>query len=96
MKWYKFGFTRTFDNLSIEIRNKRIEKQEAIRIISENGDETPYQDIEKFCKFVDITKKEFFEIAEKFRNKDIWKKNSDGVWYLPNFLITNWLWQNEI
>ena len=23
MKWYKFGFTREWDNLSIEIRNKR-------------------------------------------------------------------------
>lgn len=96
LKWYKFGFTRTFDNLSIEIRNKRIEREEAIKIISEIGDQTPYKDIEKFCKFVDITKKDFFQISEKFRNKKIWKKNSDGVWYLPNFLIPNWIWQNAI
>ncbi len=96
LKWYKFGFTRTFDNLSIEIRNKRIERQEAIKIILNNGDETPHQDIEKFCKFVDITKKEFFQISEKFRNKNIWKKKSDGVWYLPNFLIDNWVWENAI
>lgn len=96
LKWYKFGFTRTFDNLSIEIRNKRIEREEAIKIISKNGDETPYEDIEKFCKFVDITKKEFFQISEKFRNKNIWKKNSNDVWYLPNFLIPNWSWKNAI
>ncbi len=92
LKWYKFGFTRTFDNLSIEIRNKRIERQEAIDIISKIGDETPHEDIEKFCEFVDIKKKEFFQISEKFRNTNIWKKNSDGVWYLPNFLISNWDW----
>ena len=96
LKWYKFGFTRTFDNLSIEIRNKRIERQEAIKIISKNGDETPHQDIEKFCQFVEITKNEFFQISEKFRNKNIWKRNSDGVWYLPNFLINNWDWENAI
>ena len=92
LKWYKFGFTRTFDNLSIEIRNKRISRQEAIDIISKNGDETPHEDIGKFCEYVGIKKKEFFQIAEKFRNINIWKKNSDGVWYLPNFLISNWDW----
>ena len=26
LKWYKFGFTRSFDNLSIEIRNGRFDR----------------------------------------------------------------------
>ena len=33
LKWYKFGFTRLFDNLSIEIRNKRISREKALKII---------------------------------------------------------------
>ena len=30
MKWYKFGFTRLFDNLSLEIRNGRMTRDEAL------------------------------------------------------------------
>ena len=31
LKWYKFGFTRLFDNLSLEIRNGRMTREQAIR-----------------------------------------------------------------
>ena len=33
MKWYKFGFTRLWDNLTLEIRNKRISRDKAISIV---------------------------------------------------------------
>ena len=92
MKWFKFGFTRTFDNLSLEIRNNRISRNKAIDIIKNTGDETPHEDIDKFCAFVRISKSEFFQIAETFRNKNIWKKDENGVWYLPKFLINEWSW----
>ena len=39
-KWPKFGFTRTFDNLSLEIRNGRIGREEAIEVLRRRGDET--------------------------------------------------------
>jgi N-acetyl sugar amidotransferase len=93
LKWHKFGFTRTFDNLSLEIRNGRLTREEAIRIISERGDETPHEDIKRFCDFVGITKDEFFKIIEKFRNKDIWQKKPDGKWLIMDFLIKDYVWQ---
>ncbi|NJL56506.1 N-acetyl sugar amidotransferase, partial [bacterium] len=68
LKWYKFGFTRTFDNLSLEIRNGRLSREEAIAILRDRGDETPHEDIAKFCDFVGISAAHFFEIAERFRN----------------------------
>ena len=96
LKWYKFGFTRSFDNLSLEIRNGRITRDEAIDKIASEGDETPYSDIEKFCDFTGITKKEFMQIIEKFRNTKIWKQKKNGIWYIPDFLISDWEWeQNE-
>ena len=33
IKWYKFGCTRLFDNLSIEIRNGRLTRNEALEIV---------------------------------------------------------------
>lgn len=91
LKWYKFGFTRLFDNLSIEIRNERMSRWEAINKLKEFGDQRPDNDIEKFCEFVDITNKEFYEIIEKFRNKKIWKKES-GIWKIKNYIINDWNW----
>ena len=93
IKWYKFGFTRLWDNLSIEIRTGRLSRDEAINIISERGDETPYSEIEKFCEYVQITNMEFWEIANSFRNKDIWKKDENGTWKIDDFLIKDWSWK---
>jgi N-acetyl sugar amidotransferase len=92
MKWYKFGFTRLWDNLSLEIRNGRMSRDEAIAIVREAGDETPHEEIERFCDYVGITKERFFESAERFRNEKIWSQRGDGVWWLRDFLIDNWEW----
>lgn len=91
LKWYKFGFTRLFDNLSLEIRNGRMTRAQAIEIIRERGDDTPYEDIEKFCAFVDISKTHFFDVIEQFRNPVIWRRQN-GVWMIENFLIADWRW----
>ncbi len=92
LKWYKFGFTRTFDNLSLEIRNHRITRDEAIDIIKELGDETPHDDIRRFSEFSGVETSEVMKIAETFRNNEIWKKAKSGSWYLPDFLIKDWRW----
>ncbi len=91
LKWYKFGFTRSFDNLSLEIRNGRIAREEAIRILEQRGDETPYDDIAKFCNFVGITQEHFFEVIERFRNPDVWV-NRNGKWIIEDFLCPDWKW----
>ncbi len=95
LKWYKFGCTRTFDNLSLEIRNGRMTRDEAIHILRERGDETPHEDIRKFCDFIGITAAHFFEIIEKFRNHDIWTWR-EGRWVMDGFLIDDWEWTRAI
>ena len=92
MKWYKFGFTRLWDNLSIEIRNGRIAREDAIDIIKNVGNEKPMKEINLFCKYLGINQLDFFDIASKFRNKKIWYKNSRGTWFIKNFLVDNWEW----
>ena len=60
MKWYKFGFTREWDNLSLEIRHKKISRKKAIKIISNKGFEMPNEEINKFCKYINISKKRIY------------------------------------
>ena len=92
LKWYKFGFTRLFDNLSLEIRNGRLPRDQAVAIVREQGDQTPHEDIEKFCAFVGISRQHFFEVIERFRNPEIWVRRK-GVWMIEDFLIPDWTWR---
>lgn len=92
MKWYKFGFTRSFDNLSLEIRRGRIQRDEALAILETEGAPLPDNDINLFCDVVDISRDTFFEIAEKFRNTEIWRRDSNDCWVIPEFLIPDWNW----
>ena len=94
VKWYKFGFTRTWDNLSLEIRMGRLTRTEAISQIEAHGNETPDAEVDAFCAYVGVTRNQFFEIAETFRNYDIWEKR-DGIWRVRNFIIENRVWFNE-
>ena len=93
LKWYKFGFTRLFDNLALEIRNGRMDRALAIDLIRSSGDQTPHADIAKFCAFAGISTERFFAIAERFRNPRVWKRRSDGVWHIPGFLVSDWPWE---
>lgn len=90
-KWYKFGFTRLFDNLALEIRNGRMSREETIAIIRARGDDTPRDDIAALCRFLEMPEAEFFATAERFRNPAIWERR-DGRWAIPEFLIADWEW----
>ena len=93
MKWYKFGFTRLWDNLSLEIRAGRVTRDQAVEMVRESGHENISAEIEKFCDYVNISRQKFEEIVESFRNKEIWHKNSAGKWQISNFLIEDWAWK---
>ena len=94
LKWYKFGFTRLYDNLSLEIRNGRISREAAIGILRQRGDETPRADIVRLCEFLGVAPLEFQRVCEGFRNPDIWYRES-GVWKIRDFLIPDWPWSES-
>ena len=91
IKWYKFGITRSFDNLSLEIRNSRLTREKAIEMLKIRGEEKPVADIRKFCVFTGISEARFFDIVESYRNRDIWSRDG-SVWKILDFLIPDWEW----
>lgn len=92
MKWYKFGFTRLFDNLSLEIRNGRLSRPQALEIAQQAGEQRPVEDIAKFCDFAGISQTAFFMMAERFRNAAVWAKDAEGRHYIPGFPVPGWRW----
>jgi len=81
LKVFKFGFSRSYDTLSLDIRNKRISRNYAVKKIKKEKFKKPINDIKIFCKFINISVKEFDKICEKFRNKKIWIKKNNK-WHL--------------
>lgn len=94
LKWYKFGFTRLFDNLSLEIRNGRMTRNEAIAILRRMGNQEPKEDIARLCEFLKIPVAHFYEIAETFRNHRVWTRK-DGEWKIEGFLVNDWKWDED-
>lgn len=93
-KWHKFGITRSWDNLSVEIRNGRITRADAINVLRDRGDETPWDDIRLFCDYLGISVSEYFRIVESFRNHDIWSRRN-RKWVIPDFLIPDFPWPED-
>ena len=86
-KWLKFGFNRVTDNASNEIRKKRLTRKKAIQLIRKyDGIKPPKEYIQNFCKQIKITERKFWEVANKFRDKKIWKKNKRNQWYIHNWI----------
>ena len=92
LKWHKFGITRSFDNVSVQIRTGRTSRQEAIEIIRNQGWEAPTADIKAFCEFQNLPESWFWEVCETFRNHEIWTLDGN-TWKIPDFLIEDWPWQ---
>jgi hypothetical protein len=90
-KWHKFGITRTWDTLSMEIRAGRTTRDEAIAFLAGRGDETPWDDIRVFCAYLGIGEREYFTILERFRNPAIWSRH-EGRWRIEGFLIPGFPW----
>lgn len=93
-KWYKFGITRTFDNLSVQIRDGQLSRDEAIETLAGQGLQIPAEDIAAFCKFVSRPTEWFWQTCEKFRNTDIWVRVGDS-WTIPDYLVEGWEWETK-
>jgi len=86
-KWLKFGFNRVTDNACNEIRKGRMTREEASKLVKEqDGLKPPQEYIEAFCNQVDITADHFWKVVERFRNREIWKKDEKGEWYLEGWI----------
>ena len=77
-KFLKYGFGRTTDHTSIEIRYERITRAQGVELIKKYEGKIPRKYLDKFLKSADINEQEFHDICDKFTNKEIFLTNEDG------------------
>jgi N-acetyl sugar amidotransferase len=80
-KFLKFGYGRATDQASIDIRNNRLSRIEALKLIKSNEGKIPLEYFDDFLKNFDLSKDEFLKICEKWTNKEIFKTDEHGILY---------------
>jgi N-acetyl sugar amidotransferase len=78
MKYIKFGFARTTDDCSHEVRDGHISREEAVALVNRYDGEFPKKYYQEFLNFLDISDEHFWQIADEYRLDHIWDKTEDG------------------
>jgi N-acetyl sugar amidotransferase len=87
MKYIKFGYGRATDHACYDIRLGKMSRQEGIEMVRKYDHIEP-SDLNFWLEFVGMSKEEFYEIADKFRDERVWKK-VNGKWIKKNIWDLN-------
>lgn len=89
IKYFKFGHGRVTDYLNAEIRYGKISRDEAIKIVDKYDGSCDEKYIKSFCKYLDISKDEFWITVDKFVNKRLFSLNNSksGPKYIKKFKV---------
>ena len=88
LKYPKFGFQRTSDIASRRVREGIYSLEEAKKIIKENDHKLDQRALFDFINFLEYSPKQFWNIVEKFWNRNIFEK-VNYVWQLKKEFQNN-------
>jgi len=80
LKYPKFGHASATEMASRWIRSGMKSRDEMINYVQEYDDKLDQGIIDGFCNFTKITKSDFWEIMDKWYNKDLFEQDDDGIW----------------
>jgi len=87
IKYYKFGFSNWTESVSVLIRQGKITRQKATKLVRKWDGYCDEKYIRKFCKYIGISLNEFWFVMEKkWINKKLFKKDKNGKW-IPLFVV---------
>lgn len=90
MKYPKFGHQFATDYASRFVRYGMITREEAIELVRKHDHDLDALAVRDFCEFLGYRETEFWEIVDRFYNKDLFMKNDYGDWILKETL-----WEGE-
>ena len=85
IKYLKFGFGYATDEICYDIREGRFSREDGKWYVKEYDGLCGDKYIQKACDYLSITKEEFWEVVDKYVNRDLFEK-IDGKW-TPKFTV---------
>ena len=75
--YIKYGIGRAMLDASQEIRHGHINIEEGKSLIKQFDGEYPKKYLNEFLEYVNLSKDEFDDLCDSFRNKNVWEKKSN-------------------
>ncbi|EKD71445.1 MAG: hypothetical protein ACD_46C00181G0010 [uncultured bacterium] len=85
LMYLKFGFGRATQDAGIEIRRGAMTRDQALNLVKMYDNIYPYELIDIYLNYYQMTKNEFDAVLDKFANKGLFEK-IDGIWQ-PKFVV---------
>ena len=85
IKYLKFGFGYATDEICYDIREGRFSREDGKWYVNEYDGLCGEKYIDAACRYLSITKEEFWEVVDKYVNRDLFEK-VDGKWK-PKFTV---------
>ena len=86
LKYLKFGFGNATDEACYDIREGRISREDAIWLVETYDGGCGEHYIKDAADYMGITVEEFWRVADKWVNKDLFFKDENGKWH-PKFKV---------
>ena len=86
IRYLKFGFGRTNDIVNQEIRLGRMTRKQAIELVERYDGNYDPDIVKAYCRYLDITTEEYWEVVDRYVNKELFDKISMGV-YRPRYKV---------
>ena len=85
-KYLKFGYGRVTDQVSIEIRNQSMTRDEGIEFIEKYEHKLRPTNLDVFLKFAEISEQQFLDYIDHLRDDQIWEKKSNNSYELLDWV----------
>lgn len=86
IKYLKFGFGFATDEVCYDIREGRLSREDGIWYVKEYDGLCGDKYVDLACKYLSITKEEFWKVVDQYVNRDLFYKDENGKW-VPKFEI---------
>jgi len=78
LKFVKYGFGRATDHANIDIRNKRLTREQGLELVKKYDGKYPHKSINAFIEYSGMSKEGIDEIINSYTNPILFKINDTG------------------
>lgn len=82
LKYIKYGFGHVTDQVVEAINSGKMTRDEGLDLVRKYDGKCDSSYIERFCHYLGIDETEFWEVAESYRDPEIWHRSTTGEWQL--------------
>ena len=78
LKYVKYGFGRATDHACIDIRNKRMSREEGVQKVKQYDGKYPHYGVQSFIEYSGLSKKEIDDVIDSFTNPILFRQSENG------------------